>query len=77
MEILKDIKELESELKTKKKNLDKLQKRMKKCSSSFQYENMLDEAEILNEDIFELKFLIEEFRRKRKEEKEMQEFLNS
>lgn len=68
MEIIKDIKELESELKVKKKQLDKLQKKMKKCTSSFQYENMLDEYEILNEDILELKFLIEEKRRKKKED---------
>lgn len=68
MEIIKDIKELESELKVKKKQLDKLQKKMKKCTSSFQYENMLDEYEILEEDILELKFLIEEKRRKKKED---------
>lgn len=76
MEIIRTLKELETELKAKKKSLDKLQKKMRKCSSSFQYENMLDDAEILNEDILELKFLIEEQRRKKKEEKLLEEYEN-
>lgn len=69
MEITKSIKELESELKSKKKLLDKLQKKMRKCTSSFQYENMIDDAEILSEDIVLLQYTIQEERRKRKEEK--------
>lgn len=69
MEITKSIKELESELKSKKKLLDKLQKKMRKCTSSFQYENMIDDAEILSEDILLLQYTIQEERRKRKEEK--------
>lgn len=75
MEGFKSIKELESELKSEKKKLDKLQKRLKKCASSYQYEMMHDEAEALYEDIMQLQLLIQEERRKKKREQELQELL--
>lgn len=75
MEIIKSIKELESELKAEKKKLDKLQKRLKKCRSSFEYENLYDEAETLHEDIMQLQLLIQEQRRKEQREKELQELI--
>lgn len=77
MEVLKTIKELETDLKSKKKLFDKLQKRLKKCTSSFQYDSLYDEIEILNEDILELQLLIQEERRKKKKQKEMEELLNN
>jgi predicted nucleic acid-binding Zn-ribbon protein len=75
MEIIKSIKELESELKISKKKLDKLQKRLKKCRSSFEYENLYDEAETLHEDIMQLQLLIQEQRRKEQRQKELQELI--
>jgi predicted nucleic acid-binding Zn-ribbon protein len=75
MEGFKTIKELENELKTEKKKLDKLQKRLKKCTSSYQYEMLYDETEALYEDIMQLQLLIQEERRKKKREQELQELL--
>lgn len=76
MEVIKTIKELESELKSEKKRFDKLQKRLKKCSShSYEYENLYDEVETLHEDILQLQLLIQEERRKKKREEELKEFL--
>jgi predicted nucleic acid-binding Zn-ribbon protein len=77
MEIIKTLKELESELKSEKKRFDKIQKRLKKCISSYEYDNLYDEAETLHEDILQLQFLIQEERRKKKRDQEMQELLNS
>jgi predicted nucleic acid-binding Zn-ribbon protein len=77
MEVIKTIKELESELKSEKKRFDKVQKRLKKCSSSYEYENLYDEAETLHEDILQLQLLIQEERRKNKREQEMQELLGN
>ena len=77
MEVIKSIKELESELKSEKKRFDKVQKRLNKCSSSQEYENLYDEAETLHEDILQLQLLIQEERRKNKREQEMQEFLGN
>ena len=77
MEVLKPLKELEGDLKSKKKLFDKLQKRLKKCTSSFQYDALYDEIEILNEDILELQLIIQEERRKKKKQKEMEELLNN
>lgn len=76
MEAIKSLKELESELKAEKKRFDKLQKRLKKCSSySYEYENLYDEVEALHEDILQLQLLIQEERRKKKREQEMNEIL--
>lgn len=75
MEITKSIKELETELKAEKKKFDKLQKKLKKCRSSFEYENLYDEAEALHEDIMQLQLLIQEQRRKEQREKELQELI--
>lgn len=77
MEVIKSIKELESELKTEKKRFDKLQKRLKKCSHhSYEYENLYDEVETLHEDILQLQLLIQEERRKKKREEELNQILS-
>ena len=76
MEVIKSIKELETELKSEKKRFDKIQKRLKKCTSSYEYDNLYDEAETLHEDILQLQFLIQEERRKKQRDQEMQELLN-
>jgi predicted nucleic acid-binding Zn-ribbon protein len=76
MEVIKSLKELESELKSEKKRYDKLQKRLKKCyPDSYEYENLYDEVETLYEDILQLQLLIQEERRKKKREQEMNELL--
>lgn len=76
MEATKTLKELETELKSEKKKFDKLQKKLKKCSShSYEYENLYDEVEALHEDILQLQLLIQEERRKKKREEEMKEIL--
>lgn len=72
----KNIKELESELKSEKKKFDKLKKRLGKCPShSYEYQNLYDEVEVLYEDILQLQLLIQEERRKQKRERELKEFL--
>lgn len=77
MEVIKSIKELESELKSEKKRFDKIQKRLKKCRSNYEYENLYDEAETLHEDILQIQLLIQEQRRKIKREQEIEELLNT
>jgi len=77
MEVIKPIKELENELKSEKKRFDKVQKRLRKCTSSYEYENLYDEAETLHEDIIQLQLLIQEERRKRQRDQEMQKLLNT
>jgi predicted nucleic acid-binding Zn-ribbon protein len=77
MEVIKSIKELETELKAEKKRFDKLQKRLKKCSNhSYEYENLYDEVEALHEDILQLQLIIQEERRKKKREEELNQILN-
>lgn len=76
MEAIKNLKELEAELKVEKKKFDKLQKRLKKAyPGSYEYENIFDEADALHEDILQLQLLIQEERRKKKREQEMNEIL--
>jgi len=77
MEVIKSIKELESELKYEKKRFDKIQKRLKNCKSNYEYENLYDEADTLHEDILQLQLLIQEERRKIKREQEIEELLRA
>jgi predicted nucleic acid-binding Zn-ribbon protein len=76
MEVTKSIKELETELKTQKKLFDKVQKKLKKSRSSYEYEMLYDEAETIHEDILQLQLLIQEQRRKIKREREMESILD-
>ena len=57
MNYSKSIQEYEKDLKESKKKYDKLLKKMKKATSSYQYENLADEAEVLYEDIAELQMI--------------------
>ena len=68
MESIKNLKELEKELKAEKKRFDKLCKQLRRCTSSFQYENLNEEAEEVRQDIIQLQLIIQDLRRKRKEE---------
>ena len=66
MNYSKSIQEYEKELKEAKKKYDKLLKQMKKAKSSYQYENLADEAEVLYEDIAELQMTISSLRKQKK-----------
>lgn len=66
MNYSKSIQEYEKDLKDAKKKYDKILKQMKKARSSFQYENLSDEAETLYEDIAELQLIITDLRKQKK-----------
>lgn len=66
MNYSKSIQDYEKDLKEAKKRYDKLLKQMKKARSSYQYENLADEAEVLYEDIAELQMTITDLRKQKK-----------
>ena len=66
MNYSKSIQDYEKALKEGKKKYEKLLKQMKKARSSYQYENLADEAEVLYEDIAELQMMITDLRKKKK-----------
>jgi predicted nucleic acid-binding Zn-ribbon protein len=66
MNYSKSIQDYEKDLKEAKKKYDKLLKQMKKARSSYQYENLADEAEVLYEDIAELQMTITDLRKQKK-----------
>ena len=66
MNYSKSIQDYEKDLKEAKKRYDKLLKQMKKARSSYQYENLADEAEVLYEDIAELQMIITDLRKQKK-----------
>jgi predicted nucleic acid-binding Zn-ribbon protein len=68
MESIKNLKELEKELKTEKKRFDKLCKQLRRCTSAFQYETLNEEAEDVRQDIIQLQLIIQDLRREKKEE---------
>jgi len=68
MESIKNLKELEKELKAEKKRFDKLCKQLRRCTSAFQYETLNEEAEDVRQDIIQLQLIIQDLRRKKEEE---------
>jgi len=66
MNYSKSIQDYEKDLKEAKKKYDKQLKQMKKARSSYQYENLADEAEVLYEDIAELQMTITDLRKQKK-----------
>ena len=66
MNYSKSIQDYEKDLKEAKKKYDKQLKQMKKARSSYQYENLADEAEVLYEDIAELQMIITDLRKQKK-----------
>ena len=66
MNYSKSIQDYEKELKEGKKKYEKLLKQMKKARSSYQYENLADEAEVLYEDIAELQMMITDLPKQKK-----------
>lgn len=75
MELIKSLKELEKELKTAKKQYEKLSKRLNKVRSDYEYDDLYSQMEILYDDIQELTMIIQEERNKKRKEREMQELL--
>lgn len=66
MNYSKSLQDYEKDLKEAKKKYEKLLKQMKKARSSYQYENIADEAEVLYEDIMELQLIISDLRKQKK-----------
>ena len=75
MQVTKSIKELQNELKSEKKRFEKIQRRMKRCASYREYDELHDEAEALYDDMLQLQQLIEEEQLKKKRDQELQELL--
>lgn len=75
MELVKTLKDYEKELKSAKKQYEKLSKRMNKVRSDYEYDELYTQMEILHDDIQELTMLIQEERNKKRKEREMQELL--
>ena len=60
------ITDYQKELKTAKKKCDKIVKQIKRCTSDYQYNNLLDELEIYKQDVYELEMIISDLKEKKK-----------
>jgi predicted nucleic acid-binding Zn-ribbon protein len=76
MELVKTLKDYEKELKSAKKQYEKLSKRLNKAYSDYEYDDIYSQMEIVWDDIQELSMLIAEERNKKRKEREMQELLS-
>jgi hypothetical protein len=76
MELVKTLKDYEKELKSAKKQYEKLSKRLNKAYSDYEYDDIYSQMEIVWDDIQELSMLIAEERNKNRKEREMQELLS-
>lgn len=75
MELTKSLKEYEKELKSAKKQYEKLSKRVNKARSDYEYDDICSQMEIIYDDIQELTMIVQEERNKKRKEREMQELL--
>lgn len=75
MELVKTLKEHEKELRSTKKQYEKLSKRLNKAYSDYEYDEIYSQMEILYDDIKELTMIIDEERNKKRKEREMEELL--
>lgn len=75
MELTKTLKELEKELKTAKKQYEKLSKRLNKVRSDYEYDNLYSQMEILYDEIAELTMLVQEGRTKKRKERELEQIM--
>ena len=75
MELVKTLKEYEKELKTTKKQYEKLSKRLNKARSDYEYDDLYSQMEIIYDEIQELSMLIQEERNKKRKERELEEML--
>jgi archaellum component FlaC len=76
MELVKTLKEYEKELKSAKKQYEKLSKRLNKARSDYEYDDLYSQMEIVWDDIQELSMIIEEERNKKRKAREMEELLS-
>jgi predicted nucleic acid-binding Zn-ribbon protein len=76
MELVKTLKDYEKELKSAKKQYEKLSKRLNKAYSDYEYDDIYSQMEIVWDDIQELSMIIAEERNKKRKEREMQELLS-
>jgi len=76
MELVKTLKELEKELKSTKKQYEKLSKRLNKARSDYEYDDIYSQMEIVYDEIQELTMIIAEERNKKRKEREMEELLS-
>lgn len=76
MELVKTLKDLEKELKSAKKQYEKLSKRLNKARSDYEYDDLYSQMEILWDDIQELTMIITEERNKKRKAREMEELLS-
>lgn len=75
MELTKTLKEYEKELKSAKKQYEKLSKKVNKVHSDYEYDDICSQMEIILDDIQELTMIVQEERNKKRKEREMQELL--
>ena len=75
MELVKTLKEYEKELKSAKKQYEKLSKKLNKARSDYEYDDIYSQMEILYDDIQELTMLVQEERNRKRKEREMEEML--
>lgn len=75
MELVKTLKEYEKELRSAKKQYEKLSKKLNKARTDYEYDEIYSQMEILYDDIQELVMIVEEERNKKRKEREMEELL--
>jgi hypothetical protein len=75
MELIKTLKEHEKELKSAKKQYEKLSKRLNKARSDYEYDDIYTQMEIILDDIQELTMIVQEERTKKRKERELQELM--
>jgi hypothetical protein len=75
MELVKTLKEYEKDLKSAKKQYEKLSKRLNKSRNDYEYDDIYSQMEIIYDEIQELSMIVQEERNKKKKEREMQELL--
>lgn len=75
MELVKTLKEYEKELRSAKKQYEKLSKKLNKARTDYEYDEVYSQMEILYDDIQELVMIVEEERNKKRKEREMEELL--
>lgn len=75
MELTKTLKEYEKELKSAKKQYEKLTKKLNKARTDYEYDDIYSQIELVLDDIRELNMIVQEERNKKKKEKELQELL--
>lgn len=76
MELVKTLKEYEKELKSAKKQYEKLTKRLNKVRSDYEYDDLYSQMDIIWDDIQELTMIITEERNKKRKAREMEELLS-